>query len=145
MWLSGTNKGACLVFWNTKITKQTFNTKLHTKSICLLKKKPVQLSIKPWYCMGKVSCCLFCKVLGFIPEREWRHSSSSQLLVPHPFLVFIYFQFEFFGLDHSVFISVLVSEHVVNNLLHGQPGPYTTFALCHLQLDELPELKWVER
>lgn len=70
-------------------------------------------------------------------------SSSSQLLVPHcvPLLVFIHFQFEFVRCDHSVLISVLVFEHVGNNLLHGQAGLRATFPLGHLQLDELPELK----
>lgn len=74
-------------------------------------------------------------------------ASSSQLLVPHcvPLLVFIHFQFEFVGCDHSVLVSVLVFEHVGDDLLHGQAGLRATFPLGHLQLDELPELKtWRE-
>lgn len=97
--------------------------------------------------MGKVSRWLFSKVRGFIPEREQWHASPSQLLVPHsfPFFVFFYFQFELISCDHSVVIPVLVFEHVFNNQLHGQSRLYTTFALCDLQLDELPELKCVDR
>lgn len=69
--------------------------------------------------------------------------SSSQLLVPclFPLFVLIHFKFQLVGCDHAVFISVLVLEHVGDDLLHGQPGLYATFALCHLQLDELRKLK----
>lgn len=57
------------------------------------------------------------------------------------FFILFYLQFELFCLDQSVFISVLVVEHVSDDLLHGQAGLYSTFAFFHLQLDELPELK----
>lgn len=84
---------------------------------------------------------------GGLSLRERRHSSQSQLLMPHcfPFFVFVYFQFELFSCNHSVFIPVLVFEHVFNNQLYGQSRLYTTFALCNLQLDELLELKYVDR
>lgn len=80
---------------------------------------------------------------AFIPERKRQHSNSSQLLVPNrlPFLVLVHFQFELLGLDEAVLIPVLVVEHVLHDLLHGQSGPYATFALRDLQLDELPELE----
>lgn len=58
-----------------------------------------------------------------------------------PFFVLVHLQFEFVGRDDSVFISVLVVEHVGDNLLHDLSGLYASFALSHLQLDELPKLK----
>lgn len=80
---------------------------------------------------------------ALIPERKRQHSNSSQLLVPNrlPFLVLVHFQFELLGLDQAVLIPVLVVEHVLHDLLHSQSGPYATFALRDLQLDELPKLE----
>lgn len=99
----------------------------------------------------KVSCCLFVGCCGFflycvggLSLRENQTLlSSSQLLVPclFPLFVLIHFKFQLVGCDHAVFISVLVLEHVGDDLLHGQPGLYATFALCHLQLNELRKLK----
>lgn len=80
---------------------------------------------------------------AFVPERKRQHSNSSQLLVPNrlPFLVLVHFEFELLRLDEAVLIPVLVVEHVLHDILHGQSGPYATFALRDLQFDELPELE----
>lgn len=147
MWCSGTNKGACLF---TAI-KQTIVT--HTKNdsekdllhFFVISKLE---TTKPWLCVGKkVSCCPIlgcCVFVGGLSLRENQTLlSSSQLLVPclFPLFVLVHFKFQLVGCDHAVFISVLVLEHVGDDLLHGQPGLYATFALCHLQLDELRKLK----
>lgn len=95
-----------------------------------------------------LACSFFFSVLRFIPEREWQHCSSSQLLVPHRFLflVFINLEFEFISRDHAISIPVLVFKHVNDNLLHGQSRLNTASALCHLQLNVLPELKmWTNK
>lgn len=102
------------------------------------KKKETSLITSLFFGFWKVLVCW-----AFIPERKRRHSNSSQLLVPNrlPFLVLVHFQFELLGLDEAVSIPVLVVEHVLHDILHGQSGPYATFALRDLQLDELPELE----
>lgn len=93
-------------------------------------------------CLLVVAFCLYC-VGGLSLRENQTLLSSSQLLVPclFPLFVLIHFKFQLVGCDHAVFISVLVLEHVGDDLLHGQPGLYATFALCHLQLDELRKLK----
>lgn len=93
-------------------------------------------------CFLVVAFFLYC--VGGLSLREIQTLlSSSQLLMPclFPLIVLIHFKFQLVGCDHAVFISVLVLEHVDDDLLHGQPGLYATFALCHLQLDELRKLK----
>lgn len=93
-------------------------------------------------CLLVVAFFLYC-VGGLSLRENQTLLSSSQLLVPclFPLFVLIHFKFQLVGCDHAVFISVLVLEHVGDYLLHGQPGLYATFALCHLQLDELRKLK----
>lgn len=93
-------------------------------------------------CFLVVAFFLYC-VGGLSLRENQTLLSSSQLLVPclFPLFVLIHFKFQLVGCDHTVFISVLVLEHVGDHLLHGQPGLYATFALCHLQLDELRKLK----
>lgn len=93
--------------------------------------------------MGEVSCVF---LRYFVPERECRFLSPLQLLVPlqFPLFVLLHLQFELVGCDDSVFIPVLVVEHVSDNLLYGHTGLYTTFSLCHLLLDELPKLEGIK-
>lgn len=87
MWLSGTNKGACLVFWNTTIKNIQHRTP-QKKILCIIFlsfKKIVHCgteSIKSWCCMGKVSRCLFVRCWGLsLRENEaiCPHHNSSCL------------------------------------------------------------------
>lgn len=88
--------------------------------------------------MLNLSACL-----EFHPwEKIQQHWHWSQLVVLNclPLFVFVHFQFELLGFDDAVVVAVLVVEHVLHHRLHAQARLDATFALCHLQLDELPKL-----
>lgn len=80
MWLSGINKGACLVFWNPiKTIINTFNTELHKKTllctIFLLFKKRlsnvIHKELNHDAVMENVSRCLFLRCWGLsLRENE---------------------------------------------------------------------------
>ena len=70
-------------------------------------------------------------------------SHASQLCVfgGLALLVLLHLQLQLVGGDQTVVVPVLVLEHVCDDLLWVHAGLHATFALCHLQLDELSELK----
>ena len=69
------------------------------------------------------------------------HASQLGVLGGLSLLVLLHLQLQLIGGDQSVVVPVLVLEHVGDDLLWVHAGLHATFALCHLQLDELSELK----
>lgn len=62
-----------------------------------------------------------------------------------PLLVLLHLQLELLICDHTVLVSVLVSEHVRHNLLHSQARFYATFPIFHLLFDKLSKLNRVRK
>ena len=69
------------------------------------------------------------------------HASQLCVLGGLPLLVLLHLQLQLVGGDQTVVVPVLVLEHVCDDLLWVHARLHATFALCHLQLDELSELK----
>lgn len=135
-------------FLKYKNQKQTSHEKKDPKSVSLSLYKLQQAATR-WGFKKKKKTNFFFNVkmmsacLEFHPwekiQPRW-HWSQLVMLNCLPLFVFVHFQFELVRFDDAVLVAVLVVEHVLHHLVHAQARLDATFALCHLQLDELAKL-----